>query len=78
MSVAINLFIIVVIIINVLLHYKNGDATQGQIRGYVVPKAKQKNVVEWYLVKGQGPNTNSLKSWKNYQLVLVFNLDSHE
>ena len=38
-AVAINLFIIVVIIeLSVLLRYKNRDATQGQIRDYDVPK----------------------------------------
>ena len=37
------LYYFVIIKLSVLLHYKNRDATQGQIRGYVVPKKKNNN-----------------------------------
>ena len=75
MSIAINLFIFVVIIINEMCFFitKMGRL---QIRGYVIPKNKtKKKGMEWHVVKGQGPHTISLKT---YHLLLRFNLNSFE
>ena len=77
MSIAINLFIIVVIIINEMCFFitKMGKPRKVKEEVTLYQKTKQKNGMQWHVVKGKGPETIAMKT---YHLLLRFNLNRYE